>query len=431
MDRRTFVKWLTAGAAGSIAWGATGALAAASFRAVIVGGGMAGATAAKFLRMWGGTGVSVTLIDANAAYKSCIMSNKVLTGERSLASLSYNYAVLRRRYGVQFVNAAVTGIDPDARQVILADQTTVPYDRLILAPGIEFDYSEIAGMDAIAQGRITHAWKAGSQTTKLRNQLVQMVNGSTFVLTVPRSPYRCPPGPYERACVVADWLRVNKPNSKLIVLDCNTPSDPGNPLSAIQAEPVSFANAFTNIHHNIEYHSGVTINSVNSTGRRIETSIGSTRYGVLNLIPPQKAGRLITDTGLGLNNVGARWAGVNVLSYESTAVPRVHVIGDSMGSSQPKAGHIGNQEAKVCADAIIRLENGLAPYGRPVTNSACYTPITATTATWLTAVFAYDPATASMKVVGGKPSEPVEGPTSTSHRQMNRWFDSLMADTFA
>jgi sulfide dehydrogenase [flavocytochrome c] flavoprotein chain len=431
MDRRTFVKWLAAGAAGSFVLGSPAGAASVPFRAVVVGGGMAGATAAKYLRLWGGPGVSVTLVDAAASYRSCIMSNKVLTGERTLASLTFNYRSLKRKYGIGFVNAEVVGIDPIAKSVTCADNTVLPYDRLILAPGIDFDYSAIPGMNGAAQKQVLHAWKAGPQTNLLHNQLLNMVNGANFVLTIPKPPYRCPPGPYERACVIADWMRANRPNSKVIVLDGNTPSDASNPYSAIQAEPINFANAFKNIHRNIEYHSGVSIASVEANTRQISTSIGSLKFGVLNLIPPQKAGKLIFHSGLGLANFNTNWAGVNLQSYESTAVPYIHVIGDSMGSTQPKAGHIGNQEAKVCADAIIRLQNGLQPYSQPVTNSACYTPITAKTATWLTAVFAFDSSTGTMKVVGGKASEPVEGPTASSYEQMNKWFEALMADTFA
>jgi sulfide dehydrogenase [flavocytochrome c] flavoprotein chain len=430
MDRRTFVKWLAAGAAGPLVMGNATA-ASAPFRAVIVGGGMAGASIAKYLRLWGGPGVSVTLVEEKASYKSNIMSNMVLTGERTLASLNYTYSALASTYGVRMVKARVVGIDPGKRQITCADNTVLAYDRLILAPGIAFDYTAIPGMDSAAQALIPHAWQAGPQSTQLRNQLVNMVNGSDFYLTIPKSPYRCPPGPYERACVIADWLRLNKPSSRLVVLDTNLPTVAGNPYSAIQAEPVNFTKAFTSIHKNLEYNSGVVINAVNATGKSIDTSLGVRNYGVLNLIPPQKAGAIVTDSGLGLANVAGRWAGVNVLSYESTVVPRVHIIGDSMGSTQPKAGHIGNQEAKVCADAILRLQNGLQPYGAPVTNSACYTPIMAGKATWLTAVFAYDPASATMKVVGGKATEPVEGPTQKSFEQMNKWFKALMADTFA
>ncbi len=429
MDRRSFIHLLAAGSAGTLL--SAPAEAALTFKAVIVGGGMAGATAAKFLRKWGGAGVKVTLIDAHANYRSCIMSNKVITGHRSLDSLTYNYRTLRDRYGVRFVKATVTGINAANRRITCSNGTSYGYDRLILAPGIDFDYSGIPGMDASAQATIPHAWKAGPQTLQLRDQLAAMANGSNFILTIPKSPYRCPPGPYERACVIADWMRTHKPASKLIVLDTNAEKVAGDPYSAIQAEPINFTNAFKTIHHNIEYHSGVVLNSVNAAAKSIDTSLGVLNYGVLNLIPPQMAGKIVMNSGLGLANVAGRWAGVNLLSYESTAVPRIHVIGDSHGSTQPKAGHIGNQEAKVCADAIIRLQKGQQPYGAPKTNSACYTPITASTATWLTAVFAYDPATSAMTVVGGKASEPVEGPTKKSHEQMTVWFRTLMADTFA
>lgn len=429
MDRRSFFQLLAAGAAGASL--PTSAEAAPNLKVVICGGGMSGATAAKFLRMWGGDGVKVTLIDSRSSYRSCIMSNKVITGQRTLDSLTYTYRTLREKYGVRFIKATVTGIDATNRRVQCTDGSSHAYDRLILAPGIAFDYSGIPGMDAAAQAIIPHAWKAGSQTTLLRDQLQAMSNGSNFILTIPKSPYRCPPGPYERACVIADWLRINKPASKLVVLDTNAPKVAGEPYSAIQAEPVNFANAFKNIHHNIEYHSDAVINGVDAAAKTIDTSAGVLTYGTLNLIPPQTAGSIIMNSGLGLANVAGRWAGVNLLSYESTAVPRIHVIGDSHASTQPKAGHIGNQEAKVCADAIIRMARGGQPYAAPKTNSACYTPITANSATWLTAIFTYDPATANMAVAGGKASESPGGPTHENYEQMQVWFKTLMKDTFA
>ena len=431
MHRRDFVRLLSAAAAAT-AFAGTGARAAsAPFRAIVVGGGMAGATAAKYLRLWGGPSVSVTLIESHARYTSCIMSNKVLTGERSLASLVYRYTALRDKYGVQILRGTVAGIDPVRRNVTLADSTRVSYDRLILAPGIDFDYSQIPGMTKAAQDLVPHAWKAGPQTNALRAQLVNLPNGGNVVISIPKSPYRCPPGPYERACVIADCMRTRKPAATLIGLDSNAPVDVTNKYTAIQAEPVNFTRAFTDIHANIEYHSGVAINAVDAPGKRIDTSVGAMNYGVLNLIPPQQAGGIVMDSGLGLANFKDKWAGVDVLSYESTAQPNIHVIGDSMGSTQPKAGHIGNQEAKVCADAILRMQNGSTPYPSPVTNSACYTPITARTATWLTGVFAYDKVTKTMAIVGGKATEPADGPSATSYEQMNTWFASLMADTFA
>lgn len=442
IDRRNFLGLLTAGAAGTL-WSGPAGAAAAPFDVVVVGGGMAGATAAKYLRMWSGGTARVTLIDANPAYVSNIMSNRVVTGEIALRSLTYSYTALTRNHGVRFVNASVSAVDVANRRVVCANGAIYPYDRLVLAPGIDFDYSGIPGMDAAAQAAIPHAWKAGPQTSQLAAQLRAMpASGGVFVLTIPAKPYRCPPGPYERACAVADWLQRNRRASKLIVLDGNAPTG-ADPYSALQAEPVNFKNAFAVRYAGIvEYHPGVTINSVNAPRKTLSVTYDGAShdipYHVLNIIPPQKAGSIIQTAGLA-NGTGGRWAKVNLLSYQSTAAgaERIHVIGDSHESKQPKAGHIGNQEAKICADAILRLQAGSTPYAKPITNSACYTPITATTATWLTAVFGYDAATGDMAIINrdaqglNKPVEPLGGPTTEAYEQMLKWFAALMGDTFA
>lgn len=414
----------------------------ATGKVVVVGGGMAGATAVKFLRLWGGSKVQVTLIDQNAGYNSNIMSNLVLNGSTTMASLTYKYDKLTTLYGVNFVQGSVTGIVPGTPGMVqLADGRTISYDRLILAPGIEFD--AIPGLDSDV---VPHAWKAGAQTTLLANQLKAMPVGGTFVMTIPAAPYRCPPGPYERACVVADWVKKNKgPGARVIVLDANP---------FIQAERVGFEHAFNVTHAGvITYIPNVTIASVNSTSRTLQTNWGTleqtckmtgpgiingglngiTSAAVLNVIPPHKAGRIITDSGIGLNNASAgRWAGVDVRSYESTAVKNIFIIGDSAASGQPKAGHIANQEAKLCADAITRSLRGdytLNP--SPKTNSACYSPITADTASWLTVVYGYDAVNNKMVAVPG--AGPIEAAAATqdNFNEMKKWFATLMSDSFA
>jgi sulfide dehydrogenase [flavocytochrome c] flavoprotein chain len=171
-------------------------------RVVVVGGGMGGTTAAKFLRLWGGTGVDVTLVEPNATYYSSIFSNMVLTGERTLSQLAFNYTTLRSKYGVKVQNASVTGIDPAGKTVTLSNGTNLPYDRLILAPGIDFEPLPWSGGTQIQKDKIVHAWKAGVQTTSLQAQIRAMTNKDTFIITVPPVPYRCPPGPYERACMI-------------------------------------------------------------------------------------------------------------------------------------------------------------------------------------------------------------------------------------
>lgn len=391
----------------------------ANGRVVVLGGGMGGATAAKYLRLWGGSGVQVTLIDRSAQYYSCILSNLVLNGTRTLSQLTYHYANLVRNYGIQFLQGEVIGIDLAGRQVVLSDGKQVPYDHLVLAPGVEFD--TIPGLESpAAQAAVPHAWKAGAQTNILRDQIRAMPAGGVFVLTIPAAPFRCPPGPYERACVVADYLKRNKPRAKVIVLDEN---------SQIVAERENFTHAFNVIHAGVvEYYPRVSVFAIDPNTRTLDTTHGKISADVINAIPPHRAGKIITDAEL--NNVNGKWAGVDVLSYESTIAPSVHIIGDSSATTQPKAGHVANAEAKVCADAVTRLLRGDRPDPSPVTNSSCYSPITATTASWLSVVFYYDPVSKTMKPVGGGATE-AKGPSGDNFEQMEKWFANLMSDTFS
>jgi NADPH-dependent 2,4-dienoyl-CoA reductase/sulfur reductase-like enzyme len=388
-------------------------------RVLVIGGGMAGATAAKYLRLWGGTGVDVTLIERAPFYTSSIMSNLVLTGQRTLQSLQFGYGFLASNYGVHVVQGEVVGINAAGYFVTLADGTRLDYDRLVIAPGVQFD--TIPGLETPeAQARVPHAWQAGAQTTQLRDMIRAMPNGGTFIMTIPAKPYRCPPGPYERACVVADWLKRNRPGSRVIIGDAN----PG-----ITAEAHTFTNAFQNTHAGvIEYYSNVVVHSVDAGSMSISTNQGIVSGNVLNIIPTHRAGKVITDNGLA-DDLSGRWTAVNVLSYESIHVPGVHVIGDASATTQPKAGHIANQEAKVCADAITRLLAGGSPDPAPVTNSACYSPITSTTASWLTVVYAYDPVSRTMVAVPGSSGE-AGAPSNDNFEEMGKWFTTLMADTF-
>lgn len=387
-----------------------------SGRVVVIGGGMAGTSAAKFLRLWGGSGVQVTLVEGSSTYTSNIMSNGVLTGQRSLSSLAYTHAGLKSTYGVNLVTAQARGVDAGARTVSLSGGSTLSYDRLVVAPGIVFD--ALPGLTtADYDTRFPHAWQAGPQTTLLRNQLLSMPAGGTFVMTIPAAPYRCPPGPYERACLVADWLKVNKPGSKVVVLDANP---------KITAEPIAFTEAFTKTHAGvIQYVPNAVIDHVDAATRTVYTSAGNVTADVLNPIPPHRAGTIAQDAGL--VNVSGRWAGVDVLSYQSTAVPNVHVLGDATGTTQPKSGHMAGAQAKVAADAISRLLSGQPVDPAPATSSACYSPITMSTASWLTAVFHYDASTRTMTT-----SNLTEAPTvsAQNYQQMSKWFSGLMADTF-
>lgn len=387
-------------------------------RVIVIGGGMGGATVAKYLRLWGDA-ISVTLVERMPTYTSNIMSSMVLTGQRSMSSLSYNYDTLRTKYGITTVFGEVVAIDPVAVQVTLANGTILTADRIVMAPGIAFD--DVPGLGSST--KMPHAWQAGPQTALLASQLAALPSRGVVVMTIPKTPYRCPPGPYERACLIADWLKVKKPGAKLIVLDANPD---------IVTEVDNFSSAFMGLHGGvIDYHRNAEVTSVDPATMTLFTAAGSIRGDVINMIPRQRAGALVAKVGLN-NATTGRFAGVDVLSYASTVsgADKIHIIGDASATTQPKAGHIANQEAKVCADAISRILSGGAPDPAPVTNSACYSTISMTQASWLTAVYQYGATSKVMESVAAASGASV-GWNSDNFEEMHTWFKALMADSFA
>lgn len=430
LNRRGFL-----GALGSAAVLASAGLPrparAAAARIVVVGGGFGGATAAKYIALWGGAGVSVTLVEPNARHVSCILSNLVLNDRVKLAGLGFGYDLLKQRYGIEVVADRAMAADAVAGKLDLASGIALDFDRLVIAPGIGFD--PVPGLDTPEQkSLVPHAWVAGPQTQALRDQLNALRDGGTVVMSIPKAPYRCPPGPYERACVIADFLKRRKPRSKLVVLDAN---------ADIQAEPIMFHRAFATLYPGrLEYVPNAEVRRVSfEAGRKlawVSDGIGgetSWAADVLNVIPRNTAARLAYDTGV--VNLNGRWAGVDPLTYESTAVPRIHVIGDAQGTGMPKAGHIANSEAKICADAVVRMINGwpvddAVRMQSVVANSACFSPITYDTASWLNAVFAYDPATRLMKRVDASFGE-APARSKENYEQMMKWAARLFDDTFA
>lgn len=401
-------------------------------RVVVVGGGFGGATVAKYLRMWGGN-IDVTLVEPNPTHVACILSNLVVTGALSMGRITLSYSPLMTNHGVKLLQGTALAIDPAGGQITVGTATgnkVLDYDHLVLAPGIDF----VPPPAGVWNPDLTpHAWKAGPQTTILKNQLAGMRDNDKFVMTVPKSPYRCPPGPYERACVVADYLkRKGRRGTKVIVLDAN---------ASIQAEPEAFTHAFNVTHAGIiQYVPNATVQSVNSATRSIATSamtVNNTK--VLNYIPNQRAGSVAA--ALGVNSAG--FVPVNPLSYAIADYPDIHVIGDSCavpasdGKAVPKSGHMANSEAKVCADAILRALSGEAPDENIATNSACYSPITGSTASWLSTNFIYGDiydAVGNVKGKGMNRSDIGEAPadrvTNDSFKDMFVWADSLFADSF-
>jgi sulfide dehydrogenase [flavocytochrome c] flavoprotein chain len=326
-------------------------------RVVVIGGGWGGTSAAKYVRL-ADPSIEVILLEPNKEFVSCPFSNLVLSGVRTIESLTFNYDRLRA-HGVKVLHETATMIEPSARRVRVGTDS-LPYDRLIVSPGVEFQWDQVDGL-AAAQDRVLHAWKAGPQTVELARQLQAMPDGGVFVLTIPPAAYRCPPGPYERICQVAWYLKGNKPKSKLIVLDANP---------NVVSKAALFRAAWQN-YPNIEYRGSNKVVKVDPGVREVTTELGDkVKYDVLNLIPPQRAGTIAVTADL----VGAdkRWCEVDHQTYESVKHKNIHVIGDStIGLPVPKSGNIANAMGKICAVAVTSLLNG-KPVPTMAPGNTCY-----------------------------------------------------------
>ncbi len=430
LNRRQFLKLASAMAALAAVPRAVGAATTAP-RVVVVGGGFGGATLAKYVRMWGGN-VQVTLVDANPNHVSCILSNLVVTGALPMSRITLAFDSLKANHGVTVMRGSAVAIDAAGNTLTVSTgggNKVLPYDHLVLSPGIDF----VPAAGNWNPSLTPHAWQAGSQTTLLKNQLAAMRSNETFVMTVPAAPYRCPPGPYERACVVADYLkRKGRTGAKVIVLDAN---------ASITAEPEAFGQAFSVTHAGvIEYVANATVLSVDSSTRSIVTSARTINNAkVLNYIPNQRAG--VIAATLPLNSAG--FVAVDPLTYGIAGYPNIHVIGDSCavpatdGKAVPKSGHMANSEAKICADAIVRSFAGEAPDEDIATSSACFSPITNKTSSWLSTNFIYgDIFDASGNVkgkgmhrvdVGEAAADMIDG---DSYQDMFIWADSMFADSY-
>jgi len=388
-------------------------------RVVIVGGGFGGSTAARYLRMWGGN-VDVTLVERNPNFISCPISNLVIGGHKQMADITRGYEGLKA-IGVKVMQGDVTAIDAAGKKVKLANGTELAYDRLILSPGIDFMLDGTPGLaGALASGQVTHSWKAGPQTVALRQQLQAMPDGGVFAISIPKVPYRCPPGPYERACMVASYFKQFKPKSKVLVLDANP---------EIQSKKALFERAFKQHYEGIlEYRANNELKEVVGTTAKLE--FDDVKANVLNVIPPQRAGDIARNAGL--LNMNNRWAGVNWLTMESTAAPGIHVLGDATFPAplMPKSGHMANQHAKVAAAAIIQLLQGQAVNQTPVVMNTCYSFVTAKDVVHVASVHQYDAKDKTFKTVPGS------GGVSAAANQIEgryalSWADNIWADALA
>ena len=423
MRRRDFLGHAAAGSAWAALAGCAGFDTRPAGHVVVVGGGYGGATVAKYLRMWSSGGVAVTLVEPGAEFVSCPLSNLVVGGSKVLADVTVGYAGLGRRWGVTLVRDTAVAVDPDRRPVRLAGGSTLPYDRVILSPGIELLYDQLPSLgSAAARDRVLHAWKAGPQTVALRRQLEAMPDGGVYAISIPVAPYRCPPGPYERACQVAWYFKRAKPRAKVLVLD-------GNP--DITSKGTLFRKAWAEEYKGIvEYrnHHVLTDVDVATLTAKFETA-DDVRADVLNVVPPQRAADIARDAGVITAN--GRWCEVDFLTYESVKVKNVHVLGDAIqvAPAMPKSGHMANQHAKVCAAAVLALLAGETPNPVPMVTNTCYSFITDRDAVHVASVHHYDRERRTMVAVPGagglSPAmSAVEGGYAFAWAQ-NIWADTL------
>lgn len=381
-DRRNFLKLMGVGGVGATLAGcATTGLGldkSAGRRVVVVGGGYGGTVAARYIRMQDKS-IEVVLIEANRQFVSCPFSNLYIGGVLpNLSSLTIAYDALAANHGIKMIYDTVTAIDP-AKKTVTVSGGTIDYDRLVLSPGIDFRTEELEGYDlATTPDVMPHAWKAGPQTLLLRKQLEDMPNGGRVVLTVPLAPFRCPPGPYERTSMIAMYLKQHKPKSKIIVLDANPD---------IASKAGLFRRGWKKHYEGIiEYRAAQKVTAVNAKTRSVFIEgMEEVKGDVVNVIPPQRAGRIAVATGL----IGPdkAWCPVNGNTFESTLQKNIHVIGDSSNAgAMPKSGYSANSQAKICATNIVASLNGKESVDMSSLN-VCYSYLSAKEAVSVAAVY--------------------------------------------
>ncbi len=364
LDRRSFLKLLAAGAGAAglpMIGRAAEIMPKKGRRVIVIGGGYGGSIAAKYIRMLDKT-IEVVLIEKNKQYISCPFSNHLLAGYiKDLSSLTIGYDKLAKNHGITMVYDEVTAIDPAAKTVTTKGGS-IAYDKLVVSPGVDFRTEEIEGYDAKTEELMPHAWKAGPQTILLRKQLEAMKDGGTVVLTAPLAPFRCPPGPYERVAMVADYLKKNKPKSKVILLDANPD---------IVSKPTLFRKGWEMYPGLIEYRKAAKVTAVNNQAMSVMVEgIDEVKGDVISVVPAQRATALMA--GAGLIGEDKKWCPVNATTFESTLHKDVHVIGDSSSAgAMPKSGYSANSEAKVCATNIVAAMNGKEPVEMSGINT-CY-----------------------------------------------------------
>ncbi len=423
MTRRDFIKLSGAGAT-AVALGSLGVSGAAHAangpRVVVVGGGFGGATCAKYLRR-ADKKIQVTLVEPNARYLTCPFSNYVLGGFRKLDENVQTYNALRTRHGITVVHDTVTAIDPAGKKVTLKSGKTLPYDRLVVSPGIDFKWNAIPGYSEQASNVMPHAWKAGPQTSLLRRQLVAMKNGGLVVMVAPPNPFRCPPGPYERASVIAHYLKEHKPKSKLIILDAK------DDFSKKGLFMAGWEKLYPGMIEWVAGSKGGEVKSVNARTLTVEGMLDKYKAAVVNLIPAQTAGRIAIAGGLA-DEKG--WCPVDPKTFESKKHPGIHVIGDaSIAGALPKSGFAANSEAKIAAAAIAAMFRGDTVADASYVNT-CYSLLAPNYGISVAGVYRVT-ATGIAQIEGGvSPKDAPDGFRADEAKYAYGWYASITADSW-
>jgi sulfide dehydrogenase [flavocytochrome c] flavoprotein chain len=387
---------------------------------VVIGGGFAGLTAARVAKRYD-KGLDVTLVEANPTYTACPFSNDVIAGLRDIKEQQFGYGKVAGD-GITLAQTNATGIDAAARTVTLANGSTLNYDRLILAPGIDLRFDALPGYDEAAAQRMPHAWKAGEQTMLLRRQIEAMEDGGVVVIVSPQNPYRCPPGPYERASLIAWYLKAKKPRSKVMILDAK---------DAFSKQRL-FQNAWKQMYPNLEWVSlsmGGKVSAVDPATNTVATDFDKVKAAVANVIPPQKAGRIAEIAGAADRS---GWCPIDAVTFESKQVPNIHVVGDAaIAGAMPKSAFAANSQAKVCAVAVAKLARGEKPETPKLINT-CYSLVAPDYGVSVAAI--YHPVNGALAEVAGSGGvSPVDAPLAERKEEAelaDGWFHTITTEVF-
>jgi sulfide dehydrogenase [flavocytochrome c] flavoprotein subunit len=390
---------------------------------VVIGGGFGGATCAKYLRRADPT-LEVTLITPQRQFVTCPFSNAVLADLQELSSLTYGYEILQNRYGVRVIHDEAAALDPASRRVSLKEGGPFTYDRLVLAPGVELQWGALEGYDAAASEIFPHAWEAGPQTLLLHRQLQALPDSGLVVITAPENPFRCPPGPYERASLIAHYLKTHKPKAKLLVLDAK------DTFTKDKLFLAAWKRFYPGLLEWIPFSQGGRVVRVNTQAGTVHTDFDEYKPAVANIIPPQRAAAIARAVGL---DDGKGWCSVRASTFESTVHKNIHIIGDAaIANPMPKSAFAASNQAKVCAAAIVALLRGETVPTSALMNT-CYSLVAPHYGISITAVYrVINDAIATVPESDGiSPLDASDEIRALEAEYARSWYANITADAFS